>query len=383
MSDEIEDRPNDPDRLEGVAHPRETMALFGQQAAEAAFLNAWRAGRPHHAWLLRGPPGVGKATMAYRIARFLLTRPPENGGGLFGEAPPPPETLDAPSDDPALRQLIAGSHPQVVELRRPWNEKTKTFRTAISVESVRRLIEFFQLSSTDGGWRVALVDPADDLNAAAANALLKLIEEPPVRAMFLLVSHAPGRLPATIRSRCRRLDFNLLPEDEVRTAIAAAAPELPVEEAQALSRLAPGAPGAALRLGALGGGALYADLIDMMAGAPRFDRGKLMAMVGQVGRREGVQQFEALGLLLRLFCERMARAGALGAAPEEAAPGEAGVAARLAPDLSAGRVWAQTSAEVASRYDDAVGLNLDPQRSILDIALYIEGQAQRILQRAA
>ncbi|MBX2854331.1 MAG: DNA polymerase III subunit delta' [Rhodobacteraceae bacterium] len=383
MSEEFEDRPNDPDRLEGVSHPRETLALRGQSAAESAFLAAWRAGRPHHAWLLRGPPGIGKATMAYRIARFLLTRPPEGEAGLFGEAAPPPETLDTPEDDPAIRQLIVGAHPQVVELRRPWNEKTKTFRTAISVETVRRLIEFFQLSSADGGWRVALVDPADELNAAAANALLKLIEEPPARAMFLLVSHAPGRLPATIRSRCRRLDFNLLPQEEAMAAISAAAPELSVEEARALSRLAPGSPGAALRLGALDGVALYAELSDLMAGAPRLDRRKLTGMMGKVGRREGAQRFEALGLLLRLFCERMARAGALGAAPVEAVPGEAALAARLAPDLPAGRIWAETAAEVASRFDAAVGLNLDPQRSILDIALYIEAQAQRILRRAA
>ena len=382
MSDDLDDRPNDPDRLEDVAHPRETQRVIGQQSAEAAFLAAWRAGRPHHAWLLRGPPGVGKATMAYRIARFMLTQPLEDGGGLFGEAPSP-ETLDAPPDDPALRQLMVGSHPQVVELRRPWNEKTKTFRTVISVESVRRLIEFFQLSSADGGWRVALVDPADDLNTAAANALLKLIEEPPARAMFLLVSHAPGRLPATIRSRCRRLDFNLLSEQDAMAAISAAAPEWSEQEARVLSRLSPGAPGAALRLGALEGAGLYAEVTGLMAGLPRLDRRKLTGLMGKVGRREGARQFDALGLLLRLFCERMARAGALGVAPEEAAPGEAALAARVAPDLPAGRIWAEMAAEVASRFDTAVGLNLDPQRSILDIALYIEGEAQRIFRRAA
>lgn len=376
MSDEATEAPIEPDAIDGVAAPRATAAVFGHGAAEETFLNAYRMGRLHHAWLLRGEQGVGKASFAYRAARFLLTRS-EDDGGLLG-APPPPESLDPPPSAPDLRQIAAGAHPRLLELRRPWNEKTKSFRTAISVDAVRRMIDFFQLSAADGGRRVALIDPADELNTAAANALLKLIEEPPALTTFFLVSAASGRLPATIRSRCRRLDFRPLTEADAMRAIAAAAPELDAGAARSLLALTPGAPGQALRLHAIGGVAVYGEIIALLSGLPRIDRAALAAMMQSVGGKAGAERFAALARLMRIACERIARAGAAG--PEAATPvieAEAALWRRLAASPRAAHHWAEAATEVATRFDAAFGLNLDPSRSILDIAVYLEGQAQR------
>src|SRR6056297_1514666 len=177
------------DRLPGTPHPRETERLFGQEAAEADFLHAHASGRMHHAWLLTGPQGIGKATFAWRAARFLLATPAAGEDGLFG-APPPPESLDIASEHPVARRVRALSEPGLFLLQRPFNDKTKKLATAITVDEARRLKGFFGLSAPDGGARVQLVGgihehdalpaigrgQAEELNPSAANALLKLLE---------------------------------------------------------------------------------------------------------------------------------------------------------------------------------------------------------------
>src|SRR5260221_2176298 len=186
--------PNDSDRIEGFAHPRETFALLGQEAALDRAARALRAGRPPSAWLITGPPGIGKATLAYRIARYLLA---------FGATDEGPQDLSVPPDHAAARQVMAQSHPGLLVLKRAINPKTGKLMTSLPVDEIRRLANFFGMTSGAGGWRVALVDTADDMNDNAANALLKMLEEPPAHAMLLLLSNTPGRLLPTIRSRCQ------------------------------------------------------------------------------------------------------------------------------------------------------------------------------------
>src|SRR6516164_3908795 len=181
-----------------VPHPREVFEQEGEEAAEAAFEAARARGRLHHAWLLTGPEGVGKATFAYRAARRLLGAPPDPGHGVLGASP----------DHPVSRQIIAHSHPDLFVLER-LGEDGKV-RKVIPVDEARALSEFFAKSPATAPHRVAIVDAADDLNVNAANALLKTLEEPPSRGVLLLVGHSPGRLIATIRSRCRRLAFSPL-----------------------------------------------------------------------------------------------------------------------------------------------------------------------------
>lgn len=233
---------------EGVT-PATNMALYGHGAAERAFLDAWTTGRLHHAWLLTGPHGVGKATLAYRIARFVLAGGGEgSGGGLFGNTGP--DKLDVPAEHHAARLIAAGSHPCLKILERLENDKGKLAKE-ITVDQVRHLIPFLGTTPADGGWRVVLVDAADDMNRAAANALLKMLEEPPVKTLFLLISHAPGRLLPTIRSRCRRLTLAPLEPASVYAAIQGISPNMASAEADELVALAQGCPGRALRFAGL------------------------------------------------------------------------------------------------------------------------------------
>lgn len=222
----------EPGEIPGVPRPRERQDLVGQEAAERAFREAIGAGRLHHAWLLGGPKGIGKATLAFRVARHLLAR--GDGAGV-------PDSLALPPGHPVARQVAGLSHPNLVLLRRQKAPGAKTVPTQIGVDAARRALHLFAETSADAGYRICIVDCADDLNLASANALLKVIEEPPPRSLFLIVSHAPGRLLPTIRSRCRRLALAALPAGEVARVLrslgpaqAMMAPEL-IERAAALS----------------------------------------------------------------------------------------------------------------------------------------------------
>ena len=198
----------------GARAPRFAPALIGQTAAEAEMLNGYRSGRFAHAWLIAGPEGIGKATLAWAFARFVLANPDPLSRQVADAV-----DLSVPDDHPAARQLAALSHPDFVVVRRAWNAKAKSFYSEIRVDDVREGQGVFRLAASSGGWRVMLVDAADDLNRAGANALLKTIEEPPARALVLIVAHRPGRLPPTIRSRCRRLTLEPLSPPEIEAIV--------------------------------------------------------------------------------------------------------------------------------------------------------------------
>lgn len=208
--------PVEGDRLLGAPHPRERFDLIAHAEAEVELLAALQANRLPHAILLGGPQGIGKATLAYRLTRFLLA-----GGGKDAK------DLSLAQDHPVSRQVAALSHPDLLVLRRVKEEDKKAISQVIRVEDTRRITSFFGSTSAYGGWRVCIVDAVEDMNAASSNAILKLLEEPPARALFLLISHTPGRLLPTIRSRCRRLGMKALTEGEVAQALASLADDLP------------------------------------------------------------------------------------------------------------------------------------------------------------
>jgi DNA polymerase III subunit delta' len=216
--------------------PRANPILLGHDDAEATILEALRTGRMHHAWLITGPEGVGKATLAYRFARRLLAgRPAE-------------ESLALDPASPVFRRVAAGSHADLLTVERVLNERTKRMQTQIAVEKVREITGFMALTPAEGGWRVVVVDGAEDLNQASANALLKILEEPPARAILLLVCAAPGRLLPTIRSRCRRLRLSPLGDEPMTQLLAQYLPQLGPDERGRLLTLAEGSPGRALML---------------------------------------------------------------------------------------------------------------------------------------
>ncbi len=367
----------EPDRVEGAPHPRDSPRLYGQEAAERAFLDAYASGRLHHGWLLTGPQGVGKATLAWSIARFLLSRPVEEGGGLFSDAPPAADGLAVSPDHPVARRVAALSDPGLFLLRRGPRDNGKALSAQIRIDEVRKLKGFFSLSNTEGGRRVVIVDAADDLNVNAANALLKLLEEPPSRATMLLVAHQPARLLPTIRSRCRELRLVPLAPGDMAAALAQAGVDAGQEEALALAELSGGSVGAAVRLAGLGGIGLYRDLLHLLESLPRLDRPAAIALSERASGRGAEPVRDLLIELLDLAIARLARTGATGAPPPEAVPGEAATLARLAPDMAAARRWAELGQTLGARLRHGRAVNLDPATLILDTVHRIAGQAVR------
>jgi DNA polymerase-3 subunit delta' len=283
---------DEPDRLPNAPHPRETLSLIGHAAQERTFLDALASGRMHHAWLLGGPEGIGKASFAYRAARFLLAA----GDPL--ERAACSADLAMPENDPATRRVMARSHPDLHVLRRIPKPDGKSYTSNIPVDSIRRVIDRFGSSAAEGGWRVCIVDSAEDMERSAANALLKLLEEPPPRALFLIVAHAPGRMLPTIRSRCRLLTFDLLAEADVAEAgrLALERMEMPFD-GSALRRAA------SLSEGTVRRALTYVDpetlaLVEAVRARldalPQVDLTALMALAEDVAGKAGERDFAVM-----------------------------------------------------------------------------------------
>ncbi|MDZ4094410.1 MAG: DNA polymerase III subunit delta' [Paracoccaceae bacterium] len=372
----VPDEIPEPDRVEGAPHPRDTAQLIGHDAAQTEFLTAFTSDRLHHGWLITGPRGVGKATLAWKIARFLLTTS-EDDGGMF--APPPPVTLDVAPDHPVAHRILAGSEGRLFLLRRPYDEKAARLKQDITVDEVRRMKSFFALSSADGGRRVAIIDSVDEMNPSAANALLKLLEEPPARVVLILISHQPHRLLPTIRSRCRELRLAPLRVADMAQALAAAGAE--VTDAAALAELAGGSVGAAMRVETLDGIRLYQTIIALFAGLPRLDRMRALALAEIGAGRGNEPRFDLILTLIDLFLARLARAGTLGYCPPEATEGEAALIARLSPDPQAARVWADLAQTLGLRARRGRAVNLDPAALLLDMVLTIDKTAGTLAAR--
>ena len=356
--------------------PRLTADLIGHGAAEARVLDIWQRGRLPHAWLITGPRGVGKATFAYRFARFVLKHglTHDSGPSLFGDAPAQPASLHVGEDDPAFRQMVQGAHPGLKVLERPWDEKKGKRKTEIPVDDVRKLVPFFGTTSSAGGWRVAVVDTADDLNRSSANALLKILEEPPQRGLLLLVSHAPGRLLPTIRSRCTQLALGPLDDGSVSKILATRLPELVTADRDALVRLADGAPGRAIELAGEGGLDLYRQTAGLLAALPSVDVAGLHTFADKVARRGADEAYAAFIDLLLQWLARMVRRGAGHAAPEVVS-GEGAVMDRLAAARPLDEwvdVWEKIRRLVAR--SDAV--NLDRKQVVLSIFATLERAAR-------
>ncbi|MGI8841910.1 MAG: DNA polymerase III subunit delta' [Caulobacteraceae bacterium] len=264
-----------------IPHPRETFAFEGGETVEPAFLDALQRGRLHHAWLLTGPEGMGKATFAFRAARRLLGAAPEPALGLLGSRP----------DDPVCRQIMARAHPDLVVLSRDVEDGKS--RKGIPVDDARALPEFFAKTPAMAAYRVAIVDAADDLNINAANAILKILEEPPERGLVFLVSHAPGGLLPTLRSRCRRLRFVAAPNE---VAVAWVVEKAGVDEvvARRLLAMADGAPGRAWRLALAGALETEKTARDILESLRHPDEVALVTLAEGFRAAAGAARFDLL-----------------------------------------------------------------------------------------
>jgi DNA polymerase III subunit delta' len=287
---EADDLP-EADALAGAPHPRHVYSLIGHERAEAEMLAAYREGRLAHAWLMGGKEGIGKATLAWRFARFVLANPDPTAKAVQGAL-----NLHVEPTHSAARLLAGLAHPDFALIRREWQPASKRLATEISVEAVRHGLQVFQLSAAFGGWRVAIVDSAEDLNRNSANALLKMIEEPPHRSLILIISHRPSQVLPTIRSRCRRLRLDPLSEDEIIRAVGGLGPPLSEARHETIAAAAKRANGsvreALIRLSpeSEGAGALIDSIV---AGLPRPDPRAVARLAEAVGGRAGDETYRA------------------------------------------------------------------------------------------
>ena len=357
----------EPDRVEGVPHPRETYTLFGHEEAEQTFLDAVKGGKLHHAWMITGPSGIGKATLAWRMARYLLALPPDDGPSFFGEPDPPPDTLESDPHAPLNARIEALSEPRLMLIRRGPTEDGKRLKTQISVDEVRKLNGFFGLSATDGGYRVVIVDCLDEMNTASANALLKLLEEPPKNAVLLLICHQPSKVLPTIRSRCRELRLSSLTPEAMAKALRSIGSE--IEASPALAEIGSGSIGRTLALLAVDGVEMYRDTLEILSTCPRLDREKALRLAETASARGKEARLDAQVEMLDLALSRIAKAG-VGALPaDEIFDGEYNILHQLAPSPEFARQWAVLQQEARARIGHGRAVNVAPASLLLDVFL--------------
>ena len=357
------------DCADGGRHPRMAPEVFGQDHAIDTWLAAEDSGRRHHAWLLTGPKGIGKATLAWKLAAHVLG---DAGGGMFG-GPSRAEIERGPApDSPLAHRIAALSEPRLKLIRRAWDAKAERHKTAITVEEVRELRNFFQMSAADGGARVVIVDAADEMNTAAANALLKSLEEPPSGAVFFMIAESPTAILPTIQSRCRRLMCAALQPADIARALDGSE----IETSQGLAALSKGSAGAALRLARQDGARLYGEFLSLYRSAAH-DREAAHRIADTLAGKGKTERQDIAFDLVQTFVARLALAGATGTVPQPVADIEPQTLARLAPTSAAGRDWAELSAELGPMLRHGRGVNLDPGLLLLDTLRRIDRVAAR------
>ena len=353
--------------------PRQNSLLLGHETAEAVFLSAVRSGRLPHAWLISGPEGIGKACFAYRAARFMLAGglQAESGPSLFGEAEPAASDMAIPTDSLVFRRVAAASHPDLLTVERSVNERTKKERTEIVVDDARTIGDFLHLTAGDGGWRVVIIDSVDEMNRNAANAVLKVLEEPPKNALLLLVSHSPGRLLPTIRSRCRSLRLDPLDDAVMDDLLARYLPEEAGENRLLLARLGEGSIGKALALHQAGGLALYRDLVSLLAELPRLEARKLHSFAARFEKAGSEAGFETCMILLADWIARLVRAGSQNHLPQAILAEEEEVARRLLALHSLDR-WMQLWEKVRHLTARTDAINLERKQVVITAFLALQ-----------
>ena len=377
-------------------HPRKNQNLSGHADIEEKLLESFNSGRMHHAWLISGPRGIGKATLAYRFARHILSagegvnndliaEAPDLGAGLFGEEEKPDDNAKAKAasdgalfiaeNTPVFQRVASGGHADLFSIERRRDEKTGKLKTVIGVDDVRGIGHFLSMTPAEGGWRVVVVDSVDELNPNAANALLKVLEEPPSRAILLLVCHNSASLLPTIRSRCIKMQVRPLETSTVTSLARGYMPDLSERDATRLAQLSDGSIGRALTLADAGGLDLWKEMSGLLSSLPKMDVRALHKLAEKVSRAGAEESYHTVTGLVRWWLEgvilNISGKGPGSAATEE----DAHMMARIGAQASLDRwfhVWEKIN-HLVSRAD---AVNLDRKQVVLDMFLGLENAAK-------
>lgn len=361
----------EPDRLQDFPHPRQARDLLGHETQIETLYAALKSNRFPHAWIFSGPAGIGKATAAYKLARFILKNPP---GSDICDFP----NLDIPNGDLVFQQVAAQSHPDLKVIKRPYDHKTKRLKTEITVDAIRNLHGLFNTTTTDGGWRVAIIDCADEMNGNAANALLKMLEEPPLNSVIILISHQSGRLLPTIKSRCRLLPFNALGDShvmQIMTEQLSSDVDLNEEQRLTITRLARGSVNNALQLATGSGLKAHENLLTILESLPQLNSLKAHEIAERLSRRDAADEFrffrELLCTWLNMFV-RYCSTGEDSNLPKREIDlcEHLGKSVDLAP-------WLEVWEKIQSSFIQADILNLDKRQLLLTVFFQLETAAKQ------
>lgn len=349
--------------------PKSNPELLGHGDIEKALLNDFNVGRMPHALILAGPEGIGKATLAFRLARFLLSRK-EEGAGLFGD-PKNPETLYVAPEHTVFRRLVSGGHSDLRIIEREFDEKKGKMKKNIAVDAVREITPFLRKTAAEGGWRVVIVDGAEDFNTSSQNALLKILEEPPAKTALILTTTQPGSFLPTIRSRCRMVQMEPLAEETVIKLLDKLTVGISVEEKRTLARLGQGSIGRALRFYKEEGIALYKSLLKILATLPNLDIVSVHALADTIGKNGAEGSYETACEIMTGWCSRIVQSQARATTLTDIVSGDAEIFKKLASIYPLGH-FMEAWEKMSCLFRMTEQANLDKRQAIISAFLILQ-----------
>ncbi len=352
--------------IEGLLPPRQMSECLSHEDVETALLELIDSSRMPHALIFAGPQGIGKATLSFRLARYLLKNGSQDSadGGLFGDTLPQEkaENLFVAPDDPVFRRVASGGHPDLFTAERPFDDAKGRAKGSVDVDTVRKINPFMRMTASQGGWRIVIVDDADTMNRNAQNAILKMLEEPPARTLLILVAHRPGALIPTIRSRCRVISFQPLSHDVFHTLIRRNHGGLPQDDLDVLYNIARGSVGRGLQIAEEGGLEIVGKLVHLLYGWPDWPWSQIHMLADTMGRPGQEDSLRAFQDVLLWIVETLLRAKARGEAPPAPLNNEA--TEKLLAHYSL-EDWIAIAANLRSHFDTVAHANLDKRHAVL------------------
>ena len=367
------------DKIAGAPHPMLANEIIGHSSQKLSFLSSFASNRLHQCWLLAGDMGIGKASFAWLIAKFLLTTKYQPADLKIDLNESNINSILEPQSGSTLNRIISGSEQRVYVVRRGYNEKRKAFFKNISIEDVRKLQSYCSLSIADGGKRIIIIDTADDLNKSSSNALLKLLEEPPKNTIFLLISHQPNLLLPTIKSRCQKLSFSNLDQTDLGAVLTAIGCKIEPSDEVSLSILSKGSAGAACRLINSNCINLYRDILNIASSLPNLNTNKILQLSQNYFAKAKPSEFEIFIEMMQHFFSRLCKTGVMQKPVlPSVTDNEAKIMKGLCPNLKSARLWSDVANISLAKLNKGYLLNIDIESLILDAFIYLEECYQTI-----
>ena len=367
------------DKIAGAPHPMLANEIIGHSSQKLSFLSSFASNRLPQCWLLAGDMGIGKASFAWLIAKFLLTTKYQPADLKIDLSKTNINSILEPQSGSTLNRIISGSEQRVYVVRRGYNEKRKAFFKNISIEDVRKLQSYCSLSIADGGKRIIIIDTADDLNKSSSNALLKLLEEPPKNTIFLLISHQPNLLVPTLKSRCQKLSFSNLDQTDLGAVLTAIGCKIEPSDEVSLSVLSKGSAGAACRLINSNCINLYRDILNIASSLPNLNTNKILQLSQNYFAKAKPSEFEIFIEMMQHFFSRLCKTGVMQKPVlPSVTDNEAKIMKSLCPNLKSARLWSEAANISLAKLNKGYLLNIDIESLILDAFIYLEKCYQTI-----